>query len=206
MKDFRAELLMVEEREIDQFGKAWSTHRSLSLRILDSHGETTGSRAFDDLPGDIGPPALILAPDGGSLLLHFRCPQGPYVGTQWAVFAVRVDGALDEVARVSRLPSSESRVLRIESAHFLHAGTGATELRGRIAYSGDTLATDDTITATERFEHFTVSAAQGARVTDYSVRTKIIEKAIKVKRIAGKKALERFLRPSRSKGDPATGT
>jgi len=189
---------MTEEREIDQFGKRWNTGRSLELLLMDGQGATIDSRAFDDVPRDLDHPVLVVAPDGGSLLIHFTCPCGEHLGVHWAVFEVAEDGALDEVHRMTRWPTSEREFLEIEDACFLPHGAGATELRGRITYSGDAQGLENTISAEEKFEHFTVRPAKGARVTDYSVRTKVVEKAIKVTVIEGKEQLEQLLGPSQS--------
>lgn len=189
---------MAEGRDIDQFGKLWNTTRSLSLRLMDQRGDTTDSRTLDELPGDIGPAALVVAPDGGSLLLHLPCPYGEYVGVLWAVFAVRENGTLHEVARVSRWPTSERTVLRIVDARFLHREAGAAELRGRVTYSGEARSLE----AEERSESFTVRPAMGARVTDYSVRTRIVEKSTRVTVIKNRAEFEQLQGRPRPTDDP----
>lgn len=189
---------MTEEREIDQFGKRWNASRSLELLLMDARGHSTDSRALSDVPRDIHHPVLVVAPDGGSLLIHFTCPCGEHLGVQWAVFEVGEDDTLSEVRRVTRWPTSERGFLEIEDACFLPHEAGATELKGRITYSGDAQGLENTISAEEKFEHFTVRPAKGARVTDYSVRTKVVEKAIKVTVIEGKEQLEQLLGPSQS--------
>jgi len=195
MKDLRTELLMTEEREIDQFGKRWNTSRSLRLLLLDEHGDTTDSFDFD-VPRDIGEPALLVAPDGGSLLIHFTCPCGEYLGVHWAVFQIAEDRTLNEAHSMTRWPTSERAFLEIEQACFLPHDTPGGELTGRITYSRDAQGPQDTITAEEKFEHFTVAAAKTARAMDYSVRTKIVEKPIKVRVIETKEEFDQLLGPS----------